>query len=129
MSAADAKQIAWQTKFQPVGRRPLDGGNMDGAFCAVPLKQYLEHANRDLVLHRGPRQDAHALAIHHRLLHRVDVVELEDNINLDAVMPLLLRVTLKPALPSLLMKWLSIPRLPPGSFLMTVASRNRLRCR
>ena len=47
MSAADAKQIAWYTKFHPIGRRPVDGGNMDGAFCTVPMKQYLEHANRE----------------------------------------------------------------------------------
>lgn len=47
MSAADARQIAWQTRFHPIGRRPMDGGNMDGAFCSVPLAQYIAHANRE----------------------------------------------------------------------------------
>lgn len=47
MSAADARQIAWQTRFHPIGRRPLDGGNMDGGFCTVPLRTYMEHANRE----------------------------------------------------------------------------------
>lgn len=45
MSLADAKQVAWQTRFHPIGRRPLDGGNSDGGYCAVPLDAYLKHAN------------------------------------------------------------------------------------
>jgi 4-hydroxy-2-oxoheptanedioate aldolase len=45
MSAADAKQVARFTKFHPVGRRPLDGGNTDGAWCKVPLGDYLRQAN------------------------------------------------------------------------------------
>lgn len=45
MSAAEANTIAWQTKFHPVGRRPLDGGNADGAYCAADLATYMRHAN------------------------------------------------------------------------------------
>ena len=30
MSAADAKQVVYYTRFHPVGRRPWDGGNSDG---------------------------------------------------------------------------------------------------
>lgn len=47
MSAVDAKQIAWQTKFHPIGRRALDGGNADGAYCAATTEEYIAHANRE----------------------------------------------------------------------------------
>lgn len=46
MSAADARQIARQTRFHPVGRRPLDGGNADGAYCTVPGEDYIRDANQ-----------------------------------------------------------------------------------
>jgi 4-hydroxy-2-oxoheptanedioate aldolase len=45
MSAADARQVARFTKFHPIGRRPLDGGNTDGAWCMVPLEEYMRQAN------------------------------------------------------------------------------------
>lgn len=47
MSAEDARRIGRQTKFHPLGRRPLDGGNADGAYCGVGLDLYIEHANRE----------------------------------------------------------------------------------
>ena len=47
MSADDAKEIAWRTRFHPIGRRPLDGGNADGQYCAIPVKDYIEQANRE----------------------------------------------------------------------------------
>ena len=47
MSAAEARDIARQTRFHPIGRRPLDGGNSDGAFCMTPLARYIEHANQE----------------------------------------------------------------------------------
>ena len=47
MSAADARQIVWQTRFHPIGRRPLDGGSADGAYCMVSTEEYLEHVNRE----------------------------------------------------------------------------------
>ena len=47
MSAADARQVAWHTKFHPVGRRPLDGGNSDGAYCRIPQADYLRQANTE----------------------------------------------------------------------------------
>jgi 4-hydroxy-2-oxoheptanedioate aldolase len=47
MSLADAKQIAQQTRFHPIGRRPLDGGNADGAYCQIPLQEYLQQANQE----------------------------------------------------------------------------------
>src|SRR4051812_16462467 len=45
MSAADAKQIAWQTRFHPIGRRPIDAGNADGAYCGIPIAEYCRAAN------------------------------------------------------------------------------------
>src|SRR6266487_1075440 len=45
MSAADAQQVARMTKFHPLGRRAMDGGNADGAFAAIPTEQYVKQAN------------------------------------------------------------------------------------
>jgi len=47
MSANDARMVAKTTRFHPVGRRPLDGGNADGAYCAIPVEDYLEQASRE----------------------------------------------------------------------------------
>jgi len=47
MSAEDARKVAWQSKFHPIGRRALDGGNADGAYCAVSVEQYIAHANAE----------------------------------------------------------------------------------
>lgn len=47
MSLEDAKRVVWMTRFHPVGRRPMDGGNADAAFCNVPLDEYFEQANRE----------------------------------------------------------------------------------
>jgi 4-hydroxy-2-oxoheptanedioate aldolase len=45
MSAADAKQVAWQTRFAPIGRRPIDSGNADGAYCGIALPEYIKQSN------------------------------------------------------------------------------------
>jgi len=45
MSAADCKQVARMTRFHPIGRRPIDGGNADGAFCTLPVQDYIRQAN------------------------------------------------------------------------------------
>lgn len=50
MNVEDAKQIVRQTRFHPIGRRPLDGGNADGAYCQAPLQAYLKHANEQRML-------------------------------------------------------------------------------
>jgi len=47
MSAADAKHVARMTKFHPVGRRPLDGGNADGLYCGIGTAEYTQQANRE----------------------------------------------------------------------------------
>ncbi len=47
MSLKDAEYVQYYTKFHPIGRRPIDGGNQDGAYCLVDGKDYLEQANRE----------------------------------------------------------------------------------
>lgn len=47
MSFKEAKEIVYFTKFHPVGRRPLDGGNADGKFCLVDPLEYLKQANEE----------------------------------------------------------------------------------
>lgn len=46
-SAEEAREVVDRCRFQPLGRRPLDGGNVDGAYCQVPLEEYLAHANKE----------------------------------------------------------------------------------
>ena len=46
MSLADAKKVVWNTKFHPIGRRPLDGGNTDNLYGMVDLQDYLKTANQ-----------------------------------------------------------------------------------
>jgi len=41
----DAKQIVRHTRFHPIGRRPLDGGNADNAYGAHPCDEYIRFAN------------------------------------------------------------------------------------
>jgi len=45
MGAEDAGNVARFTRFHPIGRRPIDGGNADGAYCQIPLKEYMCQAN------------------------------------------------------------------------------------
>lgn len=47
MSADDARNVVKMTRFQPVGMRPVDGGNADGKYCMIPFGEYLEQANRE----------------------------------------------------------------------------------
>lgn len=47
MSLEEAKKIVYFTKFHPVGRRPIDGGNADGAYCMVDVRDYMETANKE----------------------------------------------------------------------------------
>lgn len=49
-SADEARRIVEMTRFHPLGRRPIDGGNMDGLFCQVPYPEYIEHGNRERLL-------------------------------------------------------------------------------
>lgn len=45
MGLEDARNVVKMTRFYPVGRRALDGGNADGGFCQVGLSDYLKQAN------------------------------------------------------------------------------------
>lgn len=45
MSLEDAKNVVRMTKFHPVGRRPVDSGNSDGAYCTIPFVDYIAQAN------------------------------------------------------------------------------------
>jgi 4-hydroxy-2-oxoheptanedioate aldolase len=45
MGLEDAKNVVRMTKFHPIGRRPVDGGNSDGAYCNIEFKEYLRQAN------------------------------------------------------------------------------------
>lgn len=47
MSLEEAKQIVYYTKFHPIGRRPIDGGNADGAYCLVDANDYIRQANEE----------------------------------------------------------------------------------
>lgn len=49
MSLKDAKDIVYYSKFHPIGRRPLDGGNADGGYCTVDPKTYMETANKERI--------------------------------------------------------------------------------
>lgn len=45
MSLDDARKVVHMTRFHPVGRRPVDGRNNDGAYGMMPLDDYLEQSN------------------------------------------------------------------------------------
>lgn len=47
MSLEEAKKIVYYTKFHPIGRRPLDGGNADGKYCLVDGLDYIREANEE----------------------------------------------------------------------------------
>lgn len=47
MSVEDARQVAYYTKFQPVGRRPIDGGNADGMYCLTGVEDYIRYSNEE----------------------------------------------------------------------------------
>ena len=47
MSRAEAEQVARMTRFMPVGRRAIDGGNADGRYCNMDYAEYTRQANRE----------------------------------------------------------------------------------
>ena len=49
-TAEEARRIVEMTRFHPVGRRALDGGNPDGRYCQVPIAQYMAHSNSERLL-------------------------------------------------------------------------------
>ena len=47
MSLEEAKKMVYYTKFHPIGRRPIDGGNADGKYCMVSTEDYINDANNE----------------------------------------------------------------------------------
>ncbi len=45
MSLEDARAVIQTTRFHPIGRRPIDGGNADGAYTHMEFQAYLKQAN------------------------------------------------------------------------------------
>lgn len=45
MNLEEAREVVRRTRFHPIGRRPIDGGNADGAYCQIPPAQYASQAN------------------------------------------------------------------------------------
>lgn len=46
----EARQIVEWVRFHPMGKRALDGGNIDGQFCQIPVDHYLRHSNEERIL-------------------------------------------------------------------------------
>ncbi len=46
-SEEEARQIVEWVRFHPVGKRALDGGNVDGNFCLTSTSDYIEHSNAE----------------------------------------------------------------------------------
>jgi 4-hydroxy-2-oxoheptanedioate aldolase len=49
-TAEEARHIVQMTRFHPLGRRAMDGGNPDGRYCQVPMAEYMAHSNSERVL-------------------------------------------------------------------------------
>jgi 4-hydroxy-2-oxoheptanedioate aldolase len=47
MGIDDARKVVQMTRFHPIGRRPLDGGNADGGYATIDYKDYLPQANKE----------------------------------------------------------------------------------
>lgn len=43
----EARQIVDWVRFHPLGKRALDGGNVDGNFCFTPIEDYVRHSNEE----------------------------------------------------------------------------------
>lgn len=47
LSLADARNVVRMTRFHPVGRRPVDGGNADGGYANIDFTEYLRQSNEN----------------------------------------------------------------------------------
>lgn len=45
MGYEDAKQVVYYSKFHPIGRRPIDGGNADGKYGLLSMEEYIQYSN------------------------------------------------------------------------------------
>jgi 4-hydroxy-2-oxoheptanedioate aldolase len=46
----EAAEVVRWAKFAPLGTRGFDGGNSDGLYTAVPMVDYIAHANRETLI-------------------------------------------------------------------------------
>jgi 4-hydroxy-2-oxoheptanedioate aldolase len=46
----EARQIVEWVRFHPIGKRALDGGNVDGQFCLLEVAEYIHHSNHERVV-------------------------------------------------------------------------------
>ncbi len=49
-SANEARQIVDWVRAHPIGRRAIDGGNIDGQFCLLPIDEYIHHINTERLI-------------------------------------------------------------------------------
>jgi 4-hydroxy-2-oxoheptanedioate aldolase len=49
-NADEARQVVEWVRFHPEGKRALDGGNIDGRFCLLPMAEYLRHSNAERLI-------------------------------------------------------------------------------
>lgn len=49
-SADEARQIVDWVRCHPIGKRALDGGNVDGLFCMLPMDEYLHQINHERIV-------------------------------------------------------------------------------
>ncbi len=49
-TAEEARHIVEMTRFHPLGRRAMDGGNPDGVYCQISVADYIAHTNSERVL-------------------------------------------------------------------------------
>ena len=47
MNYEDARQVVYYTKFHPIGRRPVDGGNADGKYGLMDYAEYIRYSNEE----------------------------------------------------------------------------------
>ena len=47
MGVEDARKVVQMTRFHPIGRRPIDGGNSDGKYAQMEPADYIRQANEE----------------------------------------------------------------------------------
>lgn len=49
-SAEEALAIVSMCRCHPLGRRPMDGGNVDGSFCGLDADEYIRYCNEEKMI-------------------------------------------------------------------------------
>ena len=49
-TADEARQVVEWVRCHPVGKRALDGGNVDGLFCLLPIEDYIRQNNSERII-------------------------------------------------------------------------------